>query len=61
MKRIFCMLSVIAFLILSACGAESLQSAVSGELGIDVSACEVISASDTHGGSSWGWNYFHCA
>ena len=51
MKRIFCTLSVIAFLILSACGVESEQSAVSRELGIDVSACEVISASDTHGGS----------
>lgn len=50
MKRSFCMLSVVAFLILSACGEESLQSEVSGELGIDVSACEVISASDTQGG-----------
>ncbi len=50
MKRIFCTLSVIAFLILSACGAESLQSVVSGELGIDASACGIISASDTHGG-----------
>ena len=61
MKRIFCTLSVIAFLILSACGAESLQSVVSGELGIDASACGIISASDTHGGTSWGRNYFHCA
>ena len=50
MKRSFCMLSVVAFLILSACGEESLQSEVSRELGIDVSACEVISASDTQGG-----------
>lgn len=50
MKRIFCTLSIIAFLILSACGAESLQSVVSGGLGIDASACGVISASDTHGG-----------
>lgn len=50
MKKFFCMLSAIAFLILSACGAESLQSVVSGELGMDASACEVISESDTHGG-----------
>ena len=50
MKKFFYVLSVIVSLILYACGTESGQAVVSGELGIDVSACEVISASDTHGG-----------
>ncbi|HJC24306.1 MAG TPA: hypothetical protein H9761_11450 [Candidatus Eisenbergiella merdavium] len=35
---------------LCACGKESVQSAISRELGMDVSACEVLSASDSHGG-----------
>ena len=49
-KRITFYMAVGLLLLLPACGAQTPQEAISGALGIDVSNCDLVSASDDHGG-----------
>ncbi len=50
MKKIFCVLMAVLCFSLTACNTQSNVSAISNELGVDVSSGKEISNADTHGG-----------